>query len=198
MTLKSTLVYQDKPPVSGRQVMASDIKATQEYLKADPTAYNVTFQRGFLDRVEAPDARPVIYHLSKPSAYLFTGFYLGSPHSQPIVPSETLDLIRDEPAIGSGPFEVTQFLHNGTYSFKRFERYREVSKVYFDEREAHYIPDVVAAESAFRSGQLHSWEPPTTTAKRLKTELDPQKLAHTEYLSLEFDGINSMMDPAVA
>jgi len=196
MTLKPNLVYQDKAPVSGRKVLASDIKATQEYIQNDTSAYNVTLQKGFLDSVEAPDDRTVIFNLSKPSAYLLTGFYLGSPHSQPIIPRETLDVVRDQPPIGSGPFELTDFQFNQTYSFKRFEKYRDADKVYFDQRDAVYITDPVAAESAFRSGQLSYWEPGLNIVDRLKGELDPKKFANIDYLNLGFDGLNSMMDPA--
>lgn len=194
MTLKPNMTYHNKPPVSGRPVVSADIKATQEFVKVNPASYNSTFQRVHLDRVEAPDDFTVIYHLTYPSAYLFTGSYLGSPHSQVFIPRETIESLRDEPPIGSGPYELTSFQHNGTYAFKRFEGYRDASSVYFDQREVLGITDPIAQESAFRSGQLSYWVPTGSIVDRLKGELDASKFHNYEYLSTVFNGINGMTD----
>ncbi len=195
MKLRPGMVYHDKAPVNGRNVRAADIKATQEYITSNPTSYNVTFQDGFLDAVEIPDERTVIYHLSNPSAYLFTGLSLGSPHSQSIIPEETLPDIRDKPAIGSGPFEVTDAQHNVAYDFKKFAQYRDADKVYFDTRKVLHMTDDVTKESAFRSGQLHYWVVPGPIQERILSELDPDQFAHANFNALDYNGINAMTNP---
>jgi ABC-type transport system substrate-binding protein len=197
MTLKPKMVYQNKAPVNGRPVRGSDIKATQDFIKADAAAYNGTLQKDFIDHVEVLDDRTVVYHLSKPSAYLFTGFYLGSPHSQAIIPEETLDKLKEEPPIGSGPFELTDFQNEVRYAFKRFDGYRDAAKVYFDNREVLQIIDAVALESAFRSHQLHYWEPTAATVDRLTSELKSPDYEHTDYLSLVYNGLTAMMNQSL-
>ncbi|MGE0686607.1 MAG: ABC transporter substrate-binding protein [Dehalococcoidia bacterium] len=194
MTLKPNLVYQNKAPVNGRKVTGNDIKATQEYVKTNPTSYNATLQKGFLDRVEVSDDRTITYHLTQPSAYLFTGFYLGSPHSQAIIPAETLGTLKESEAIGSGPFELIEYQRDVRHFFKRFENYRDANKVYFDNREVLQIIDAIALESAFRSGQMHYWEPTGGIVSRLTSELQSPKFEHTEYLSLVFNGLTGMMN----
>jgi peptide/nickel transport system substrate-binding protein len=194
MTLKPNMTYQNKAPVNGRKVTGADIKATQDFIKSDAAAYNGTFQKDFLDHVEVQDDRTIIYHLTKPSAYLFTGFYLGSPHSQAIIPQETLADLKDKPPIGSGPFEITDFQNEVRYSFKRFEGYRDAAKVYFDNREVLQIIDAIALESAFRSHQLHYWEPGAAIVDRLFAEVKSPEYEHTDYLSLQYNGLTAMMN----
>jgi peptide/nickel transport system substrate-binding protein len=194
MTLKPNLVFQNKAPVNGRKVTGADIKATQEYVKTNTASYNATLQKGFLERVEVSDDRTITYHLTQPSAYLFTGFYLGSPHSQAIIPAETLGTLKDAEPIGSGPFELTDYQRDVRWAFKRFEGYRDASKVYFDNREVLQIVDPVALESAFRSGQIHYWEPAAAAVDRLNNELQRPKFEHTEFLSLVYNGITAMMN----
>ena len=77
MTLKPDMVYQDKAPVNGRKVVASDIVATQEYVKQMPNPEKAGFQRNFLDRMRGaerqygdlppkePDRLPVLVDLPR-------------------------------------------------------------------------------------------------------------------------------------
>ena len=97
MTLKPDMVYQNKAPVNGRKVVASDIVATQEYVKQMTNPENAGFQRNFLDRIEAPNDNTVIFHLKNPTAYLFSSTYLANPTAQPIIPKEMLPQIDRNP-----------------------------------------------------------------------------------------------------
>jgi ABC-type transport system substrate-binding protein len=196
MTLKSGLVYQNKAPVNGRAVKASDIANYQNYVKGLPNAENSNFQRVFLDRVETPNDTTVIYHLKVPSAYLFSSTYLANPTAQPIVPKEVVDAIEQTPAVGSGPFEPTDHTFGQKYVYKKFEGFRESKKgmPYFTGRETYSLTDSVAQEAAFRSGQISEWTPQASVVDRLLGELDKTKFANSNFLATGQVGMNAMMN----
>ncbi|MGE3985761.1 MAG: ABC transporter substrate-binding protein, partial [Dehalococcoidia bacterium] len=181
MTLKSGLVYQNKAPVNGRAVKASDIANYQNYVKGLSNAENAQFQRTFLDSVETPNDTTVVYNLKIPSAYLFASTYLANPTAQPIVPKEVVDNIEQTPAVGSGPFELVDHTFGQKYVYKKFEGFREAKNgmPYFTGRETYGLTDTVALEAAFRSGQITEWTPPTSLIDRLTNELDKTKYANS-------------------
>jgi ABC-type transport system substrate-binding protein len=196
MTLKPGLVYQNKPPVAGRKVVASDIVNYQNYVKGLANAENAQFQRVFLDRAEAPNETTVIYHLKQPSAYLFSSTYLANPTAQPIVPKEIVDNIETTPAVGSGPFELVDHTFGQKYVYKKFENFREAKNgmPYFANRETYSLLDTVAQEAAFRSGQISEWTPQASLVDRLIGELDSTKFANQPFLATGQVGMNAMMN----
>lgn len=196
MTLKSGMVYQNKAPVNGRAVKASDIANYQNYVKGLPNAENSNFQRVFLDRVETPNDTTVIYHLKVPSAYLFSSTYLANPTAQPIVPKEVVDAIESTPAVGSGPFELVDHTFGQKYVYKKFENFRESKKgmPYFANRETYSLIDAVAQEAAFRSGQISEWTPAASAVDRVMGELDKTKFTNSNFLATGQVGMNAMMN----
>lgn len=196
--LKDGMTFANKAPVNGRAVTAQDIVATQDYVKALPNAENSSFQRLFVERMEAPDAKTVIYHLKKPSAYLFSSTYLANPTAQPIIPKDMLEVLDTAPPIGSGPFQLAEHTFNTRYLFTRNEAFREAKKnqPYLAEREIITLTDAVAQEAAFRSGQIHAWTPPASAVGRLLNELDSTKFSNAAYLSTGITGMNVNMDPS--
>jgi ABC-type transport system substrate-binding protein len=196
MTLKSGLVYQNKAPVNGRAVKASDIVNYQNYIKGLPNAENSNFQRVFLDSAEAPNDTTVVYNLKVPSAYLFSSTYLANPTAQPIVPKEVVDNIEQTPAVGSGPFELVDHIFGQKYTYKKFEQFREAKNgmPYFTDRQTFSLLDAVAQEAAFRSGQITEWTPPTSVIDRLNSELDKTKYANSPFLTFGQTGMNAMMN----
>jgi peptide/nickel transport system substrate-binding protein len=196
MTLKPGMVYHNKPPVNGRAVVASDIANYQEYVKGLSNAENAQFQRVFLDRVEAPNDRTVVYNLKQPSAYLLSSTYLANPTAQPIVPKEVVDNIEQTPAVGSGPFELTDHTFGQKYVYKKFDKFREAKNgmPYFATRETYSILDQVAAEASFRSGQTSEWTPSAANVDRLLSELDKSKFTNSQFLATGQVGLNAMMN----
>ncbi len=190
--LKPDMVYQDKAPVNGRKVRASDIVATQNYVKALPNAENSGFQRNYLDRVEAPDDTTVIYYLKSPLAYALSASYLANATAQPIIPEEMLSVLDTSPAVGSGPFELVNHTFNTKYNYKRFVNFREKGKPYFDEFENTSLVDAVAQEAAFRSEQIHRWEAPGGSVDRLMGELDKVKFANMTHLAAGWSALFAM------
>lgn len=196
MTLKPGMVYQDREPVNGRPVLASDVAATQDYVKTSAGAYNSNFQRTFVDRVEAPDDSTVVWHLKQPYAYLFSATGFAEPSSQSIIPKEMLEVLDRQPAVGSGPFELVDHTFGVKYVYKKFENFREAKNgmPYFTSRETHGITDAVALEAAFRSGQLSEWTPATAAIDRLNNELDRSKFASAVFLATDMLSMNAMMN----
>jgi ABC-type transport system substrate-binding protein len=194
--LKPGMVYQNKEPVNGRKVVSSDIKAEVEYAKALPNAENSGFLRNYVTSIDTPAEDTVIYNLKSPLAYLFSSTYLANPTSQPMIPKEMLDVLDTHPAVGSGPFELTDHTFGVKYTYKKFDKYREAKngKPYFDQRETVSLTDVVAQEAAFRSEQVHMWDPPAAQIDRLSKELDPAQFANAQYLSPGQSTFNAMMN----
>jgi ABC-type transport system substrate-binding protein len=194
MKLKPGLVFQNKAPANGRPVLASDIVATQEYVKNLPNAENSQFQRTFVDHWEAPDDSTVVIVLKQPSAYLLSSTYLANPTAQPIIPKELLANLDTTPPVGSGPFELVDNTFGTRYSYKKFDKFREAAngRPYFANREIIALTDTVAQESSFRSEQIHEWLPPASSFDRLNSELDGTKFGSVNYLSPGMITINAM------
>lgn len=198
MTLKPGLVFQNKAPANGRKVLASDIVATQNYVKGLPNAENSNFQRTFLDSAEAPNDTTVVYNLKVPAAYLFSSTYLANPTAQPIIPKELLDVIETTPAVGSGPWELADHTFGQKYTYKKFENFREAKNgmPYIPDRETFSLIDPVAQEAAFRSGQISEWTPGASAVDRLLGELDKTRYANQNFLATGQVGMNAMMNVA--
>lgn len=199
VTLKPNMVYSNKAPVNGRAVKASDIVAMQSFIRTATTTTSIAFQTEFLDRAEATNDRTVVFHLKKPSAYLFSSLYLGNSQSQALVPEEMLPLLETTPPIGSGPYELADFNFGQRYLMKRNPRYRDADKKlpYIDEREIISITDPVAQEAAFLSGQIHEWLPGAGAIGRLEKELDPNKFTRLPYLGTNMINTHAMMNAAM-
>ena len=163
MKLKPGQTFHDLAPVNGRPLVAADIVATQEYIRDAEDAFDKTFQRDFLELAEAPDDLTVIYHLKKPTAYLYAENILGAGSGQPIVPQETFANLKDSKQIGSGPY-ITEKADLGIgYLYKKNPKFREQGLPYIEEREVKVITDSIAKEAAFRAGQVDVWTGLTST-----------------------------------
>jgi peptide/nickel transport system substrate-binding protein len=196
--LREGMVFQDKPPVSGRGVLASDIKATQEYVKALPEAENSGFQRTFQESVEAPDDLTVIYNLQKPTAYLFSLAQMGNRTAQPIIPAELLENLDSADPIGSGPYQLVEYAFNTRYLYERNPTYKGATAdwPYIDEREMLGLADEVAQEAAFVGGQIHIYRPGGSAIARLESELDRSKFAQKNWLAFGLLGFNCVQTKA--
>jgi ABC-type transport system substrate-binding protein len=195
--LKPGQVYQNKPPVNGRKLKASDIVDSQNYVKNLVNAENNSFQRLFLDHAEATDDETVVFHMQSGDAYLFSLAHLGFGTGQMIIPPELYDNLDKGLPVGSGPYEQADVNFNVRYLYRRFDKYHEASKKlpYIDEHEIFIMTDDVAREAAFRSGQINRWLPPASITERLQRELDPKQTVNRTFLASSNDGMNANMDP---
>ena len=197
MTLKPGLVYQNKAPVNGRKVLASDIVNYQNYVKGLANAENAQFQRTFLDRAEAPNDTTVVYHLKQPSAYLFSSTYLANPTAQPIVPEGDRRRDRDDPGGRQRPVRARR------PHLRPEVRLQEVRKLPRSE-ERHALLHRTARRTA--SSTPLPRRPPSVAVKsangrprpRLSTgvmgELDKTKFSNQPFLALGQVGMNAMMN----
>jgi ABC-type transport system substrate-binding protein len=155
MKLRAGQTFHDIAPVSGRAVSSNDIKATQEYIASIPNAYDKTFVSKYLDRMETPDDKTMIYYLKQPMAYLYGAGFLGNGTGQVILPAETLNAnLTGARQIGSGPYIHESSTPGQGGLYKKNPKFRDAAKVYVAEREYKVIGDPVALESAFRTGQV--------------------------------------------
>ena len=93
VTIRVTMrdaVFQDKPPVNGRPVRSTDLKASMEKF-ADQVPFGFSWLHEVLDHVETPDDKTIIYHQKRPWAWFFTSSNAGSPWTSSIIPEEILD-----------------------------------------------------------------------------------------------------------
>jgi ABC-type transport system substrate-binding protein len=176
MKIRPGSVYANIAPVNGRAVEAEDIVMTQQYEKDVPNAFDKTFVNSFLDRAEAVDKQTVVYHLSRPSAYLFGGQLLGSGTGQPIIPRETIGPNLDTAVqIGSGPYMVAEQRRDVSYLYKLnptyWQRKSNPALPYIDEQAVLFIVDRSAQEAAFYGGQLDRWVPNPAQMKTAKGRL---------------------------
>ena len=195
--MRQGMKYHDFPPVSGREVVAEDVKLMQEFVTPLDNVEN-TFQKFFLERVDAPDNYTVTYVLKEPRAYLFDSRQLGHPGPQAIIPSETFDTLDSERQIGSGPFILDEWTISTRNHYVRNPLYHSRGQgegvwPYRDATDVFVLPDNAAIEAALRSGQVSEWIPPAAQFEDLLSSMG-DKAQGQEYLSLSPFTWNMNMD----
>jgi peptide/nickel transport system substrate-binding protein len=196
-TLRPGMKYHNYAPVNGREVVAEDVKLAQEFITPLDNVEN-TFQKFFLDRVEVPDNRTVIYKLKEPRAYLFDSRQLGHPGPQAIIPHETFDTLDSERQIGSGPFMLDEWTINARYHYIRNPDYHSLGMgpgalPYRDATDVFVLPDNAAIEAALRSGQISEWDAPPAQFDDLLSSMSSQ-MQEVSFLSLSPYSWNMNMD----
>jgi peptide/nickel transport system substrate-binding protein len=185
--LKPGMKFQNRAPISGRDVTADDVVKSQLYVRDQVAAQDRSFQTASMQSVEAPDAQTVVFKLKAPNAYVFSATQLTYPQSTCIIPKENLDKLDTAWPVGSGPYELTDYNLGVRYAFKRFEGFREAGKgmPFIDQREARLMVDPAAQEASFRSEQMHIWPniPNPTMADQIKRDLG-DKIVLDEYQTL--------------
>jgi peptide/nickel transport system substrate-binding protein len=162
--LRQGMKYHNFAPVNGREVVASDIVADQEYVKTVAGAENA-FQNEILDKAEAPDDYTVVYTLQRPTAYLYTARLFGHPGPQSILPKEYLEVDRKtHQQIGSGPFILDDYVVATRWHYVRNPEYHSRGlgagiMPYRDAQDCFFISDEAAREAAFRSEQATFYQP---------------------------------------
>jgi peptide/nickel transport system substrate-binding protein len=151
-------VFHDKPPVNGRPVLASDVKASYEAYAADDLASGLEWHHNIMETVEAPDDLTVIIKQNQPYAWLFHAGGAGSIASSNIFPVEALtdppqfDTSKD--FIGSGRLMVVE---NRSFEYFRGERHpgwRIEGEPYIGGYTSVYIGEPAQAQATFRAGDI--------------------------------------------
>jgi ABC-type transport system substrate-binding protein len=145
-----------------------------------------------MDSITAPDDLTVVIKLKTPRAWLFSVAEMGSLTGAQIVPKELLDKLPDATPVGSGPWQQTDAVPQVSYTYKRFDGYRDAAKglPWIDEHTVRCLSDPTAIEAAFRGGELDYFGPSVTQAKQLQSDLG-NKIAIDRYLGVSMQDMNS-------
>jgi peptide/nickel transport system substrate-binding protein len=155
VTLKKGVLFHNKPPVNGRELVAQDVKFTFDRLPGSPE------ERLFptLKSVTTPDAHTVRFELSAPSPAFIanlaaTTMYIYAKEAGKPAPDGTRDYTAADTVIGTGPFMLEEYREKQRLVFRRHPQYFEAGKPYLDGVEVYTIPDPAAQLAALRSGRI--------------------------------------------
>jgi peptide/nickel transport system substrate-binding protein len=156
VTLKDA-VFQDKPPVSGRKVIASDVVESWKAFATDPFGLGREWLKTIMDRLEATNDNTLLITQKKPWAWMWGTAGAGSPASSSILPAETIDgkqfdLAND--VCGSGRFLVSNNQGGQNLQLRRFDKWRIPGQPFLAGVNFVFIPDYTSAETQFAAGQL--------------------------------------------
>lgn len=159
VTIRVTLadaVFHDRPPVNGRAVKSTDVKASVEKFK-EQVPFGYSWLHEIYDKMETPDDKTVIYHQKRPWFWFFTSSNAGSPWTSAILPEETLDdeqLLQEHP-IGSGRWEIAGHDAFANVRLSKFANWRETGLPYLDGVNFVLAPDDTLAQAAFEAQDIH-------------------------------------------
>ncbi len=147
-------VWTEREPLAGRNITSEDVKYTYERILGLPAPF--AGQYSMIDSIDAPDEQTLVLNLTEPSAPIFN--FLGHYYSQIIAPEVEeqfgdLSTVESARALGSGPFELTDWQPGNSMTVKRRENYWREGP-YLDEIVQTARPDANASLAAFRAGEL--------------------------------------------
>jgi len=150
-------VFHDIPPVNGRAVLASDVKASYERFK-EQVPFGFSWLQQILDRIEAPDDHTVVFHQNRTWAWFFTSSNAGSPWSSSIVPEEIVgdDETLSTTPIGSGRWTLAGHDGGTNVRLRKFANWREQGRPYLDGVDFVYLPEDTLAIANFKAKEIDS------------------------------------------
>lgn len=159
-TIKASMgeaVYWDIPPVNGRDVRASDVKASYDRF-AQQIPFGFSWLQQIMERIEVPDERTVVFHQKRPWAWFFTASNAGSPISSSIIPQEIVgdDDILDTTPIGSGKWMLAGHDAGTNVRLRKSPTWREPGRPYLDGIDFTHVTDKTLALSAFGAKDIDS------------------------------------------
>ncbi len=153
-------VFHNKPPVNGRAVLASDVKASYEAYAADNLAPGVEWHHSIMAGVEAPDDLTVVIKQNRPYAWLFFPGGAGSPSSSNIIPVEALvdppEFDTSKDLIGSGRQMMVENRSFEYFGLQRHPGWRIEGEPYLAGITSVYIGESAQAQATFRAGGIDS------------------------------------------
>src|SRR5262249_6404629 len=160
--LRKGVRWHPKPPVSGRELTAEDVRYSVERfltVKGNPMAYMLSS----VDRVEAVDRYTVRFVLKEPFSWLLD--VLATPMAVAIVARECVekfgDLKKAEAVVGTGPWMLDSYRPNVGLTFVRNPNYFVPGLPYIDRIDYLVDEDNASRMAAFLSGKYDlGWEFP--------------------------------------
>jgi ABC-type transport system substrate-binding protein len=148
--------FHDKPPAGGRQVKATDIKASFEAAAQAPKISASPWWRQTLESVSAPDDVTVAFKLKQVDAWTFSSTNGGSVISSSILPQEMAagpDSM-DNNLVGSGRFQFVSHENGANFKLKRFDKWRIKGEPWLAGIEYRLLQEQSAALAAFAAQQI--------------------------------------------
>jgi peptide/nickel transport system substrate-binding protein len=152
--LRHGVLWHQKPPVHGRELVAEDVKFTFDRFlteKANPLRYMLEP----LDRIEVVNRYTLQFRLKEPYVWLVD--MLANPRMW-IIAREAVeqfgDLKKAESAIGTGPFLLERYEPNVKTVFTRHPAYFLQDQPYVERVEWLVLDDPSTALAMYRTGQL--------------------------------------------
>ena len=143
--------FHNRPPANGRKVTAEDMVASMQFLSKAPASGGSFLQSGKdIKAMTAVDDLTVRFETQGPRAFFWENL-ARAPMPKELLDEETL---KRTPPIGNGPYEYKGHQQGSTEEMKRFAGYYKKDRPYIDEKKLTIMPDNVASEAAFRSGQI--------------------------------------------
>lgn len=153
LTLRENAKFHDKAPVNGRAVTTEDVNFSWQKMTdpAQPNAGNVAF----VERLEFPDDRTMVFTLKEPNAAFADVF--ADANNFWVVPTESDGGFNPaETMIGSGPWMFDTYQVNSGYSFNRNPAWHFDGFPLMDRVEISIIPEVANRLAQFQAGSLHA------------------------------------------
>ena len=160
--LRKGVKYADRPPVSGREFIAADVKWSFEYSsrtgpfrdsKLPPAQFGYFFAG--MEGIETPDANTVVVRMKDPVAPFLN--YVASD-STPILPHEIFDKEGNfkESIAGTGPYQIDPSAsQKGTrWVWQKNPTYWEPGKPYLDTIRWLVLPETATIYAAFQTKQI--------------------------------------------
>lgn len=150
-------VFHDKPPVNGRPVKSTDLKASLQRFR-EQVPFGFSWLHEIFDRVETPDDKTIVYYQKRPWAWFFTSSNAGSPWTSSILPEEVVyddDIVQNDP-IGSGRWMYAGSDNFANVRLRKFPNWRERGLPYLDGIDFKTIPDDALAQAAFEAQNIDS------------------------------------------
>ena len=161
--LRRGVRFHAKPPVSGRELTAEDVKFTFERMLTEAGS-NASMYRA-IAKVDAVDRYTVRFALSEPFAWFLD--MVASPMAGAIVARECVekwgDLKKPEAVIGTGPWMLESYRPNVSLTMVRHPGYFVPGLPYIDRVELLIDEDKASRMAAFLAGRYDlGWEFPGT------------------------------------
>ncbi len=151
--LRKGVRWHDKPPTSGRELVAQDVKYTYDRFLATKGNPNRALLE-IVDKVEAPDKYTVKFTLREP--YVWFAERLAATSTW-IIARECVekfgDLKRWESVVGTGPWMLERYDPNAKLRFVRHRGYFLSHLPYVDAVDVTIDPDPVSAFNTFAAGK---------------------------------------------
>jgi len=143
----------------GTELTSADVKASWDRIvwpKEGTISTRKSYYTDMIDRIEAPDAYTVVYHLKYPSAAFLS--LLAYPHNF-IFSKARLD---EDPnwykqnVMGTGPFKLKKYVRGSYLEVERNPNYFKKGLPYLDGIKYYIIKDLSARGKSIRTGRTHA------------------------------------------